>query len=88
MKKLCKISIYDCNKNNRDMIFSLPEEVSEEERSTVEELQAVLVSDKWVNYGERRVAFGKFISNAIGDAILHSQEREFSKGEMQEEQSR
>ena len=72
MRKLCEISIYDCNENNSDMIFSLPEEVSEEERNTIEELQAVLVSDKWIDYNKKRAAFGKFISKAIGNAILHS----------------
>ncbi len=87
MRKLCEISIYDCNENNSDIIFSLPEEVSEEERNTIEELQAVLVSDKWIDYNKKRAAFGKFISKAIGNAILHSKEREFSKREMQEEQS-
>ena len=87
LRKLCEISIFDCNKNNSDTIFSLSEEISEEERSTIEELQAVLVSDKWISYNEKRSAFGKFISTAIGDAILHSKEREFSKREMQEEQS-
>ena len=87
MRKLCEISIYDCNENNSDMIFSLPEEVSEKERNTIEELQAVLVSDKWIDYDKKRAAFGKFISKAIGNAILHSKEREFSKREMQEEQS-
>ncbi len=86
MKKLCEVSISDCNKNNRDIIFSLPEEVSEEERSTIDELQSVLISDKWINYDEKRTAFGKFISTAVEDAILHSNEREFSKKEIQEEQ--
>lgn len=87
MRKLCEISIYKCSKKNSDMIFSLPENVSEKERSTIEELQAVLTSDEWIDSAEKSSAFSKFISTAIGDAILHSREREFPKKEMQEEQS-
>ena len=87
MRKLCEISIFDCNENNRDMIFSLPEEVSEEERSIIEELQSVLIADKWMDYDEKRTAFGKFLSSAVGNAILHSKKRAFPKKEMQEEQS-
>ena len=87
MKKLCEISIYNCNENNRDIIFNLPEEVSDEERNTIEELQAVLVPDSLIDHDEKKAAFGKFISNVIGNSILHSKEQELSKSELQEEPS-
>ena len=78
MKKLCVISIFDCNKDNQDEIFNISEEISEEERKTIDKLQAALVFSRegeYVNI-EKRSAFGKFISTAICESILHSQERE------------
>lgn len=87
LRKLCEITIHNCNENNRDMIFNLPENVSEDERGVIEELESVLISDKWVGADDKRAAFGKFLSSAIGDAILHSKERELPKNEIQEEQS-
>ena len=76
MRRLCKVSIYDCNENNRDMIFHIPEGISEEEQKTIEELQTVLASEQWVKDNKKSSAFDKFISIAIFDSILHSQERE------------
>lgn len=85
MRKICEISISDCNESNKDMIFSLSEEASEEEKSVIEELQTALVSNEGMyDYDRKRAAFGKFLSKAVGDAILHSKER---KKEMEEEQS-
>lgn len=87
IKKLCEISIYDCNKNNKDMVFNIPSETSKEERKTIEELQDVLISDRYVDDREKKSAFDTFISTAICDSILHSQERDVSKKDSQEEQS-
>ncbi len=90
LRKLCEISIFDCNENNRDMIFSLPEEVSEEEKSIIEELQSKLIinsGDKASDSVIKEEAFGKFLSSLMGDVILHSEGRELPKEEIQEEQS-
>ncbi len=85
MKKLCVISIFDCNKDNKDVIFNISSEASEEERKTIDELQTVLVSYQWRGWDEKRAAFGKFISTAICESILYSQEREVSTEKLQEE---
>ena len=76
MKKLCVTSIFDCNKDNADEIFSISEQATEEEQKIITELQSVLVSEKYIDYDKKRTAFGKFISTAICESILHSQERE------------
>lgn len=87
MRKLCKETICHGNKNNLDMVSSLPEEVSEEERGIIEELQAGLIYYDLMSGTDKRVeAFGKFLSIAICNAILHSKEIEFSNVKMQEEQ--
>ena len=87
IKKLCEISIYDCNKDNQDIIFNIQGEVSKDERNSIKELQSVITSDKVEDNDKKIPAFGKFISSAIYDAILHSQEREASKEDSQEEPS-
>lgn len=87
IKKLCEISIYDCNKDNQDMIFNIQGEVSKDELNSIKELQSVITSDKVEDNDKKIPAFGKFISSAIYDAILHSQEREASKEDSQEEPS-
>lgn len=88
IRKLCEVSLFDCDKNNQDTVFSIDLETTEEERKTVEELQDVLSSDKYVaDENKKCSAFKKFISTAIFDSILHSQVREISKKEVPEEQS-
>ena len=82
MKKLCIVSIFYCNKDNKDTIFNITEEASEEERKIIDELQAVLLS---YDDTAKKNEFAKFISIAICDAILHSQEREVSTEKLQEE---
>ena len=70
------------------MVFNIPSETSKEERKTIEGLQDVLISDKYVEDDrEKKSAFDTFISTAICDSILHSQERDVSKKDSQEEQS-
>ncbi|MBP3707870.1 MAG: hypothetical protein J6J36_04595 [Clostridia bacterium] len=83
MKKLCVISIFDCNENCRDVI-NIPDETSDEERKTIEELQAVLASNKYIGVNEKKSAFGKFISTAICESILYSQERDVLAEKSQE----
>jgi hypothetical protein len=85
MKKLCAISIFGCNKDNKDVIFTISSKASEEEQKAIDELQAILVSDKYIDFNEKKVAFGRFISTAIGNSILHSQERDVSTEKLQEE---
>ena len=85
MKKLCVTSIFDCNKDNADEIFSISEQATEEEQKIITELQSVLVSEKYIDYDKKRTAFGKFISTAICESILHSQEREISTEKVQQE---
>lgn len=85
MRRLCEVSISNCNANNKEIVFHVPEGASKEEEKNIEELQAVLASDKYIDADEKQVAFGKFISTVIGDSILHSQERQVSKDESQEE---
>lgn len=87
LRRLCEVSIYDCNKNNSDIVFNIPEGTPEEEKKTIEELQAGLISDSYIDYDEKKSAFRKFISAVMGNTILHSQERNLSKGEVQEEKS-
>lgn len=85
MKKLCVVSIFDCNKNNKDDIFNISEEASQEERETIDELKTALVSSQFGDWNEKRDAFDKFVSTAICESILYSQEREISKEKAQEE---
>ena len=87
IKGLCEISIYDCNKKNTDILFNIPNEASEDEQNAIEELQSIIISDKFEDFDKKLPAFGKFISIAICDSILHSQEREASKEDSQEEPS-
>ena len=87
LRRLYEVSIYDCNKNNSDIVFNIPEGTPEEEKKTIEELQAGLISDSYIDYDEKKSAFRKFISAVMGNTILHSQERNLSKGEVQEEKS-
>lgn len=87
LRRLCEVSIYDCNKNNSDIVFNIPEGTPEEEKKTIEELQAGLISDSYIDYDEKKSAFRKFISAVMGNTILHSQERNLSKREVQEEKS-
>ena len=87
LRRLCEVSIYDCNKNNSDIVFNIPEGTPEEEKKTIEELQAGLISDSYIDYDEKKSAFRKFISAVMGNTILHSQERNLSKGGVQEEKS-
>ncbi len=85
MKKLCEITIFDCNKDNKDTIFNIPKEASEEERKAVEDLQAVLVPDEFKDDDSKMKAYNKFMSIAISESILHSREREVSKENLQKE---
>ena len=72
IKKFCEISIYDCNKDNKDIVFNIPKEASEDERNAIEELQSIITSDKFEDNDKKVPAIGKFISTAICDSILHS----------------
>ena len=85
VKKLCEVSMSNCNKNNKDDVFNITSETSEEERKTIEELQDVLTYDENIDYTKKQIAFNKFISTAISDSILHSQEREISTEKSQEQ---
>lgn len=78
LRKLCEISIYDCNETNGGMVFSLPEEVSEEEQRVIGELKATLATNRYINPDIRANAFGKFLSSVIGNAIIHSHVRDNS----------
>lgn len=85
MKKLCVTSIFDCNKDNADEIFRISEQATEEEQKIITELQKVLVFEHYSDYYEKKAAFGKFISTAICESILHSQERSISTEKVQHE---
>lgn len=84
LKKLCEISIFACNKDNEEAIFSISEQASEKERRTIIELQTALVHGNYSGF-DKKVAFGKFISTVIGESILHSQERETLEEKLQDE---
>ena len=83
MKKICVTSIWGCNKDNSDEIFSISEQATEEEQKIITELQSALVSNE--DFYNKKTAFSKFISTVICESILHSQERESSTGKLQEE---
>ena len=85
MKKLCVTSIFDCNKDNADKIFSISEQATEEEKDIITELQSVLVSEQYLDGNKKRTAFDKFISTAICESILHSQERMITTEKVQQE---
>ena len=87
MKKLCVISIFDCNEDNKDTIFNITEKTSKEEQNTIDELQSTLIPKQYVDvdFNQKRKAFDKFISTAICESILYSQEREVSEEKKQEE---
>ena len=70
------VSIYNCDKNNADIIFNIPEEASETEKRVISELRDALVSDKWIDPGDRRIAFDKFITAILSESIVYSHERE------------
>ena len=85
MKKLCVTSIFNCKKDNSDEIFSISEQATEEEQKIITELQNVLVSENYYDNDKKMPAFKKFISTAICESILHSQEREISTEKLQQE---
>ena len=87
MKKLCVISIFDCNEDNKDTIFNITEKTSKEEQNTIDELQSTLIPQQYVDvdFNQKRKAFDKFISTAICESILYSQEREVSEEKKQKE---
>lgn len=90
LERLCRISIHNYQKTDRDKIFALPEETPDEERKTIEELEAALTpkGHDYVTNDEKNSAFGKFISTVICDSILHSQERKVATEKLSEPEER
>lgn len=84
MKKVLEISIYKCDEKNKEAIFGISENILEEERKVIDELQNVLASSRRAD-SDKEIAYDKFISTAIGEAIVHSREREVSTEKTQEE---
>ena len=83
MKKMCEVSIIDGDENDIDSVFDMPEDdFSAEELFTLQELYAGLTA--YHDSDRRTIVFGKFITSVVGDAILHSQEREISKSNSEE----
>lgn len=81
---LCKLSISNCTKNNKDKVFNIPPNTPEEEQKTIKELENTLTMDFDSERGDipdKRGAFEKFISTVVYDSILHSQERITQKNE-------
>ncbi len=85
MKLLGMVSIYNCDKDNADIIFNIPEEASESEKRVISELRAALVSDRWIDPRDRKIAFDKFITTILSESILLSHEREVSIENIYEE---
>ena len=84
IRNLSEVTLNYCDSESKDKVFNITAETSKREKNVIEELQSVLASDKYVNYNEKKDAFGKFISTIIGDSILHSQEKDSSKKEVEE----
>lgn len=85
MKLLGIVSIYNCNKDNADIIFNIPEEASETEKKVISELRAALVSDRWIDPNDRKNAFDNFITVVLSESIVHSHEREVGIENIHEE---
>lgn len=73
LKNLSAVTLHDCNKNNIDEIFNIPMDIPEKEQRVINELRAGLSPSSKIS---STVVFSKFISLAIGEAILDSKERE------------
>ena len=84
MKKISVTSISHCDKNDIDEIFSISEQATEKEQKIISELQSALLREQY-NDGEQKNILGKFVSTAIGESILHSQEREITAEKLQQE---
>lgn len=85
LKELSKVSIYECNDENKDIVFRYPENATETEKRTIEELKTTLTSKNKYDPTKVKEAFNIFIANVIGETILHSQEKEFSSAKIGEE---
>ncbi len=66
-------------------IFDIPEELTEEERKTIEEFHTALIAECYIDEMSTRLPFEKFISAVVGETIIHAQERESLTEKKQEE---
>ena len=74
IKKLCEVTLYDCADNAREDVFDVSEDATDRERENIKKFQAELFNGK---HDDRKGAWGIFISDVIGETILHSREKDF-----------